>query len=491
MLPNEEHIYDFTFAQASIGMALISFDGLLIKINSALCDLLGTSMEDLTSPSQIPQEARFLIHHIVQHGIPLQTKMLEKILLEPHYNHPSGYRLSLGISISIIRDHHNLPLYYFAQFENKTMIRQIETQFQFTKTHLYEKEDSFQQLLERLPLAVLITDHGVIQYVNPSGLQLLQAEYVDELIGMSTNSIVDVSNHDRLSERRKKYYSRKSVGSVVYLINCLNGQQKYVEGFSIPITLHGKRAILGVFKDISEQTIEGERLMQSEKLSTAGQLAAGIAHEIRNPLTAINGFMKLLRSTEHKKEHYFSIIESELKRIEFIVNELLVLSKPQAVHHSKPMNLTLIIEQVITFMSGQASMRNIEILPIFTEQSIWINGEANQLKQVFINLLKNAIEAMNLGGTIHIDILTCNNEVRVNVQDEGCGMTEKQIKALGQPFFTTKETGTGLGFMITHNIIHNHGGTISIVSQPNQGTTFSVTIPRISEPEEDTIHDYI
>lgn len=484
MLPNEVRNYDFAFTQASIGMALISFDGLLLEANTALCELLGYDPEELNSSSQKPHAVLELIHNMIQNGKPLQSKLLDRVLLEPNYNHPAGYQLSLGISITVIRDHLNLPVYYFAQFENKTIIRQMETQVHFTKTNLHEKEDSFQQLLERLPLAVLITDHGIIKYVNPSGLQLIHAESVKELIGMSTNNIVDASNHDRLSERRKKYYSHKTIGSVVYLIHCLNGQQKYVDGFSFPITFNGKRAILGVFKDISEQMIEDERLMQSEKLSTAGQLAAGIAHEIRNPLTAINGFMKLLRSSEHKKEHYFTIVESELKRIEFIVNELLVLSKPQAVHQSKPMDLSLILEQVITLMSGQASMKNIEILPICNLQSIWINGEANQLKQVFINLLKNAIEAMNHGGVVRIHVIICNNEVRISVQDEGCGMTEDQIKALGKPFFTTKETGTGLGFMITHNIIHNHGGVISIVSEPEQGTTFTVTIPTIIEPEE-------
>lgn len=488
MLPNKVHSFDFAFTQATNGMALISFDGKLLKWNPALSNLWGYEPNGLNSAAQLSPAIHEQIHDIIQFGKRIQSKGIDQAQFEHDYNHPSGNRLSLDISISVIRDDLGAPLYYFTQFDNKTRMKQMETDLQSMKSSLHEKEESFLQLFECLPLPVLITKHGVIQYTNPAGLRLVHAASLDTVLGLATDHIVDASNHSILSERRKKYYNNKTTGSVCYLINCLNGQQKYVSGYSLPIRYHGERAIVGVFKDISEEMLEEERLMQSEKLSTAGQLAAGIAHEIRNPLTAINGFMKLLRSSERRNDNYFNIIESELKRIEFIVNELLVLSKPQTAHICKPMDFSLVLEQVITFMSGQAAMKNIEIIPVHSGQPIWIQGEANQLKQVFINLLKNAIEAMNSGGVIHIHALANDNEARIIVQDEGCGMTEEQIKALGKPFYTTKETGTGLGFMITHNIVHNHGGAITIESIPEQGTSFTVTIPTILEPEKADHH---
>jgi len=483
--PNEVQSYDFAFTQATIGMALISFDGTLLQLNSALCNLLGYDQNELNSTSQPSRTIlkQIQILEIVQLGKWMQSMDIDKHQFEHYYYHPSGQRLYLDISISVIRDGKDAPLYYFTQFENNTTMRLMESKLQYSESYLIEKDDSFQQLLEGLPLSLLITKHGIIQYINPAGLQLIQAESLDEVLGLSTNTIVDTSNHEILSERRKKYYSNAAIGSVCYQIQCLNGQQKYVDGFSLPITYKGESAIVGIFKDISEQMLKEERLMQSEKLSTAGQLAAGIAHEIRNPLTAINGFIKLLRTSERKNDNYFSIIESELKRIEFIVNELLVLSKPQGSHTSKPIDLLPLLEQVITFMNGEAALKNIEILPPYSEQSIWIHGEANQMKQVFINLLKNAIEAMNSSGVIRIHARPFDNEVRISVQDEGCGMTQEQINALGKPFYTTKETGTGLGFMIMHNIVHNHGGSITIESTPQQGTTFTVTFPIIATEE--------
>lgn len=187
----------------------------------------------------------------------------------------------------------------------------------------------------------------------------------------------------------------------------------------------------------------------------------------------------MLRSAERSNELYFEIIESELKRIELIVNELLVLSKPQGVHISGPIDVYAIMEQIITLMKVQAALKNIEIIPHYPRVPVFVQGEVNQLKQVFINLLKNAMEAMNQGGTITLDILHNAQEVQIIVQDEGVGMTQEQIQSLGQPFVTTKDTGTGLGMMITKNIIHNHGGTMNVESIPDHGTTFTIHLPAL------------
>lgn len=487
MHSNEFQSYDIAFTHAVIGMALVSFEGTFLKVNSALCDLLGYDQNELQSPDLSVLTLLGQIHEIAELGKSLFSMNIHPHRFQLEYHHPTGRRLSLEISISLLRTNDGAPLYYFTQFENKTLIKQLKGQLQDAEIDLLEKEHSFQELLEELPLSVIITVNEDIQYVNSAALQLIHAESLDQLRGLSITDIIDISNYELLEERKKKYYSGKSMGSVSYLIHCLNGQQKYIDGFSLPITYRENRAVIGIFKDISQQIREEERLIQSEKLSTAGQLAAGIAHEIRNPLTAINGFMKLLRSSERMNDKYFFIMESELKRIEFIVNELLVLSKPQTMHISKAVDLLPLLEQVATLMNGQAALKNLKILPICIDQPIWINGEAYQLKQVFINLLKNAMEAMNDGGNISIHVLTNERDVRVSVQDEGCGMTEEQIKTLGKPFHTTKDTGTGLGFMITQNIVHNHGGAIAIESIPEQGTTFTVIIPKIIEPVESTV----
>ena len=481
MLPQTQS-YDFAFTQAAIGMALISLDGTILNANPALYDLLGYTRPDIISSPPLHFMEDDIIIHIIQAGQSLQSdhRPPSHTQFEQEYDHPSGQKVSLHIHVSMVLDNNQVPIHYLAQFENNTKIKHTQEQLQVAKTALHDNENFLQQMLEELSLTVLITKHGIIKYVNPAGLQLICAESMDEILGKSTDQFVDTSSQSTLLERRENYYNNKELGSVRHLIRCLNGHKKYVEGFSLQITFKGQDAIIGIFKDITKQEAEKERTMQSEKLSTAGQLAAGIAHEIRNPLTAINGFMKLLRSSKDKSDQYISIIESELKRIEFIVNELLVLSKPQRNHTSTPLNVISLIDQVITLMNGQASLKNIQIVTQYPDRPfILIMGVENQLKQVFINLLKNALEAMNHGGTIHVYLQVNDNEVQIHVQDQGYGMTKDQIEALGKPFYTTKDTGTGLGFMITQNIIHNHGGAITVDSILEQGTTFTVSLPKI------------
>ncbi|MGC6587142.1 ATP-binding protein [Paenibacillus sp. Dod16] len=480
MLPYSNPNHDFAFEQAVIGMAMISLDGSILKVNSALSDLLGYSQQELTAGA--PQEdssIRALLNQVVWNARATQDQQQSITQFEYVYHHPSDREVYLSVRISVKEELAQNFRGCLVQFEDRTLLRQLMKQLELKEQKLNEKENSFLQLLEGLPLSVLITKKGIVHYVNPAALRLVNAAHPRDVLGISTDVVVDASHHNKLMKRRAKYAESGEIGSVDYLIRCLDGQEKMVTGFTLIINYEGEKAAVGIFKDITEQQMEEDRVMQSEKLTTAGQLAAGIAHEIRNPLTSINGFVKLLRSAERSNELYFEIIESELKRIELIVNELLVLSKPQSVHVSGPIDVFAIMEQIITLMKVQAALKNIEIIPHYPMAPVFVQGEVNQLKQVFINLLKNAMEAMNQGGTITLDILHNAQEVRIIVQDEGIGMTQEQIQSLGQPFVTTKDTGTGLGLMITKNIIHNHGGTMNVESIPNHGTTFTIHLPAL------------
>ncbi|WP_194543229.1 PAS domain-containing sensor histidine kinase [Paenibacillus sp. JZ16] len=480
MLPYSNPNHDFAFEQAVIGMAMISLDGSILKVNSALSDLLGYSQQELTAGA--PQEdssIRALLNQVVWNARAAQNQQQSITQFEYVYHHPSDREVYLSVRISVKEELAQNFRGCLVQFEDRTLLRQLMKQLELKEQKLNEKENSFLQLLEGLPLSVLITKKGIVHYVNPAALRLVNAAHPRDVLGISTDVVVDASHHNKLMKRRAKYAESEEIGSVDYRIRCLDGQEKMVTGFTLIINYEGEKAAVGIFKDITEQQMEEDRVMQSEKLTTAGQLAAGIAHEIRNPLTSINGFVKLLRSAERSNELYFEIIESELKRIELIVNELLVLSKPQSVHVSGPIDVFAIMEQIITLMKVQAALKNIEIIPHYPMAPVFVQGEVNQLKQVFINLLKNAMEAMNQGGTITLDILHNAQEVRIIVQDEGIGMTQEQIQSLGQPFVTTKDTGTGLGLMITKNIIHNHGGTMNVESIPNHGTTFTIHLPAL------------
>ncbi|WP_202079396.1 PAS domain-containing sensor histidine kinase [Caldalkalibacillus salinus] len=241
-------------------------------------------------------------------------------------------------------------------------------------------------------------------------------------------------------------------------------------------------AFSGIIRDISERKKAEELLRKSDMLSVVGQLAAGVAHEIRNPLTSLKGFVQLIETEQTIKKRYIDIILSELNRINTIVNEFMFLAKPQVLTFQKR-DVQKLISDVMTLIDTQAILHNVEIVTIYSSKVPEIMCEENQLKQVLINILKNSLESMDGGGKILIKVdVTDEQYIRISVIDQGCGIPDERIPKLGEPFYTTKEKGTGLGLMISHKIIRSHRGHIEIESKVSQGTEVRITLP--INPEE-------
>ncbi|ALC88754.1 hypothetical protein AM500_02255 [Bacillus sp. FJAT-18017] len=230
--------------------------------------------------------------------------------------------------------------------------------------------------------------------------------------------------------------------------------------------------------DITEKKRTEETLLKAEKLSMVGELAAGFAHEIRNPLTTIKGFVQLL--TETTKETVFTkTILDEIDRINSIVSDFMIFARPHVTDFTQ-CNLTEILKNIAKFIEPEALLRNVLLITDFPDEPVIISGEKNQLKQVFLNIMKNAIEAIPSGGFVYISMNIQPSEVSVTIKDTGVGMTEEQLRKLGEPFFTTKSTGNGLGLMVTYKIIQDHKGRIDVKSDgPHTGATFKLTFPRI------------
>lgn len=233
------------------------------------------------------------------------------------------------------------------------------------------------------------------------------------------------------------------------------------------------------YLSLMKDRIQAEQIQKAEKLALVGQLAAGVAHEIRNPLTSIKGFVQLIQVKEGKDipEFYLDTIVDELDRIDQIVGEMVVLAKPVPTKLTQ-LDLKSILQDTLHLMSPQAAMKDVRLSVESPENLLPIAGDANQLKQVFINLIKNAIEAMPEGGKVTITLGNQGNKgVEVRVQDSGPGIPEEYLEKLATPFFSTKEKGTGLGLMVTYRIVQNHKGEISVQSVSGQGSTFTIFFP--------------
>lgn len=194
-------------------------------------------------------------------------------------------------------------------------------------------------------------------------------------------------------------------------------------------------AIATISRNITDRKQTEEMILRSEKLSVVGQLAAGVAHEVRNPLTTLRGFVQLQKTKGTVSQSHLNIMLAELDRINFIVSEFLVLAKPQVIS-IQTFNLRKLLNDLVMLLDGQANLDKIQINLPSEGQPVLVTGEPNQLKQVFVNLLKNAMEAMPGGGTIAMEIEQhIEGKVIVRVTDEGTGISKEDLQHIGEPFF--------------------------------------------------------
>ena len=344
-----------------------------------------------------------------------------------------------------------------------------------------ETEKSYQQLIETIPDSILIHHQNMILYVNEAGKDLLGADHKDQIVGKSIYHFI-TPHYQELAKKRMDLLQleKKPTNNVEQKLVRLDNKTIFVEISSRLISHNGKKAILSVCKDITDKKEETEGLLQkSEKLALVGQMAAGIAHEIRNPLTSIKGFVQLFKSKYTEDQEYFDLVLSELDRINLIIGEFLVLAKPTAIVF-QDREIQHLIKDVVTLVNTQAIMNNIQIFVEFEADIPTIVCEENQLKQVFINILKNSIEAMPNGGNIDVKVKKLEKDkVSIRFIDQGIGIQEDRIPTLGEPFYTTKEKGTGLGLMTSYKIIENHDGELLITSKLHKGTTVEVILPTV------------
>ena len=261
-----------------------------------------------------------------------------------------------------------------------------------------------------------------------------------------------------------------NVGDIFYLVTLF------------PIKVNS--TVVEVIGTAIDTTIEKQReihVQKLEKLSVVGQLAAGIAHEIRNPLTSIKGFTQLVKESVNNEhiERYLSTTLDELERINDIVNEFMFIAKPSEKLIFKPTNINSLLLNVINFMEPQSNMKSLIIKPYFLS-NIVADCDPDKIKQVLINILRNSIESTNNSAN-HIGVVL--KEVNehyylIEITDKGCGISEGRQKKLFEPFYSTKEKGIGLGLMICKRIIDVHQGTIEITSKVGEGTTVKILLPK-------------
>jgi two-component system, sporulation sensor kinase B len=231
---------------------------------------------------------------------------------------------------------------------------------------------------------------------------------------------------------------------------------------------------------LTQVKIQNE-LQRSEKLKVVSELAASVAHEVRNPLTTTRGFLQLMSKDTNltaNQKNYIDISLVELDRAQSIIQDYLSLAKPNK-QDVQTINLSQELEKIIQLMSSYTTLNNVEIQSTILDP-LFVKGNKDEIKQVFINIIKNGIEAVGVGGKITVNAFSSKYFVHVTIKDNGIGMSKKQISNLGTPFYSTKDKGTGVGLTISYQIIELMRGKIEVESDIGKGTTFTIKLPKCS-----------
>lgn len=240
-------------------------------------------------------------------------------------------------------------------------------------------------------------------------------------------------------------------------------------------------AIYYLFYDrVKKQQLYYEQLQNSERLKTTGQLAAAVAHEIRNPLTTVKGFLQLYSENgapfSNEVKQNFTLMINELEMAEKVITQFLTLAKPDKDKNMEIVNVNVGLQSVTDLLKSYGFLHD-NVIDLKIEEDCHILANNIAFKQLMINIIKNAIEASKVGDPVTINVTKKNHFVEMQIIDYGSGMSESEIESLGTPFYSLKSNGTGLGLMICFHIIEKYHGLINFQSKKNVGTTVTIRFP--------------
>ena len=348
---------------------------------------------------------------------------------------------------------------------------------------LQRSEKRFKAILDTATDAIISVDqdHRIELFNNAA--QRIFGYQMDEAIGMDLNMLIPEGYGYGDHNEHMRRFLEKRESSIIGKTISLNARRKNGEVFPIELGLSflemgGRITFTAIIRDISEKQQMKGRMLQSERLAAVGQAVARVAHEIRNPLMIIGGFTSQIKTSlqDEKDLHKIEMVLDEVVRLERLVANLGDFTKEYKLV-KRPSDINSVINDVINIMKGVDSSEKYTFIKHLSNQIKEIDCDPDKLKQVFINIISNGLEAMDNGGEISISTEKIFGGVEIRINDEGTGISEEDLKNIFEPFFTTRERGSGLGLAISYKLIEAHNGDIWALSKPGKGTTFIIQLP--------------
>lgn len=330
----------------------------------------------------------------------------------------------------------------------ETQIKRLKEEVQQKNAELNRAKEYLNTVLNSLPVGVAVIENKTVVFANS------KAEKLDSE-GFLTNNHLNGHKSGELKNGRGYFRWKKEV---------------LTNGFS------GREVV--VFEDVTEFEKMKERLNRNERLRAMGEMAARIAHEIKNPLGSMELFLSLLQKGKlrSKERKYIEYVQFGTRTVDRIINNLLSYTRPKTIV-AKEEKLVDLVRETLDFMSVSVESRNIQAsFVVSSDGTSWFDPDL--MKLVVMNLISNAIEAVGENGHLGIEIREDEKHAVLVVRDSGCGMSDDVRKNIFNPFFSTKDKGVGLGLYIVYNIVSAHGGDIEVESNIGDGSSFFVYIPK-------------
>ncbi|KKO18392.1 MAG: PAS domain S-box protein [Candidatus Brocadia sp.] len=476
-----EERYKMLFNHAADSMMMIDLNGKILTVNQREEKIIGYTMEELLGRyiyDFLPESSKRFVSELLVMAVQknVQTTEIEVISKNQQV-------LVMELDVTVVKEGGNI-LYLLIHFRDITRRKNLESE-------LIEEKKKLDNIVREIGADLLVIDrHNKICWANkrliehhPSGNQILNQTCFETYCYLPSVPAdcpsVRVFETGRISQTERVIYH--------------NHKKKYCNVMSSPIfDKEGKVVqVLELIQDITERKQEEEKqqrlqqqLVHSDRLISIGRLAAGVAHEINTPLAIlsgmIQGFLERNGSFASETLKEFKTMQKVTKRIEKTVDSLLELSHFEGNEQPKPVNINELIKDTVSLIVEQFAAKNKNIRVKLSPRLPKINGFAEQLQQVFMNLLINADDATINGDTIAITTTQKDKRtVHISFKDTGTGIAEDMMPKIFDPFFTTKEVGrgTGLGLSISYGIVKRHRGTIQVKSKIGRGTTFHISLP--------------
>jgi len=374
--------------------------------------------------------------------------------------------------------------------EFNRMAEKLEESYAGLEQKIRERTTQFRESEEKYRESINLANDAIFSLDVDSALIIDSNKKAEEVSGCSKYALSKkkiweiVVEYDRDRAKQLWLTINKTGSGMLDNIDC-----QHIDGRLTPTSIsasvieHGKKkTIQWICRDITERKKMELQLIQAERLAAVGELAAGVAHEVNNPLGGLQNFVKMMKkepgNTSQNLE-FLDLMSEGLKRIEVIIKQLMAFSRPYSTHMANH-SLNEIVESSLRFVDHRIKEQSIRLEKVLSPELPEIYGDADNISQVIINIIVNALDSMSSGGSLIIKTGYCDHQpsnIQVTITDSGTGIKEEVLNKIFNPFFTTKEMGSGLGLAISKRIMDDHNGNILVESKVGEGTTFFVCLP--------------